>query len=103
MAKSQKGAERHGAFKRLNFKDRVTIENRYCVDRKALTSIARELDRHLSTIIREIAGKPRVGRGKYSAYSAQARALDNSGRQGRKSKFACVPLRQYVVEKLKLG
>ncbi len=103
MAKSQKGAERRGAFKRLNFRDRIIIENRYCVDRKPLTSIAKELNRHLSTVIREIAGRPRIGRGKYSADAAQARALGSSKKQGRKSKFGYAPLKQYVGEKLKLG
>ncbi len=102
MAKSSKKAARR-SFNRISYKERVIIENRYCVDRKKLIEIAKELGRPLSSISREIGGKPRVGRGKYSADVAQARAEKNKGNQGRKSKFDHEPLCSYVAEKLKLG
>lgn len=68
-----------------------------------MRDIAKELNRRLSTVIREIDGKPRIGIGKYSADIAQAKALLNSKKQGRKSLFYYEPLRVYAVEKLKLG
>lgn len=73
------------------------------MDRRHISDIARELRRPASAVSREIGGKPRVGRGKYSADAAQARVERNRRNHGRKTKFEHEPLRMYVVEKMKLG
>jgi len=91
-------------FKRLDFTDRCLIETRYCRDRKSLSDIALEMKRPLCTICREIDGRPRLGRGKYSASIAQAKALDNYEKQGRKSKLENnKELFDYVLRKLKIN
>lgn len=41
-------------FNHLTYKERVLIENKYCMDFKSKKRIARELERPLSTISREI-------------------------------------------------
>jgi transposase, IS30 family len=102
MTKKQKSVNKR-RFNRLSYKERVIIENRYCVDKKTVSIIALELSRPVSAVSREIGGKPRIGRGKYSADIAQAKAINNSKKQGRKSKLGYEPLSCYVVEKLKLG
>lgn len=103
MAKTSKTAERQRTFSRISYKERVIIENRHCVDKKTISDIAKELNRPVSSVIREIGGKPRIGRGKYSADIAQAKAEKNRENQGRKTKFNYEPLCSYVAEKLKLG
>lgn len=103
MAKLKKGAGGRSTFKRISYKERVTIENRYCIDWKSMRSIARELNRPVSAISREINGKPRLGRGKYSADMGQRRSEDKRHNQGRRSKFIHKRLKDYVIEKLKLG
>jgi transposase, IS30 family len=91
-------------FKRLSYKERVLIENRYCVDYKSKKAIARELKRPVSTISREIAGKPRKGRGKYNADIAQRVSDEKRGNQGRDGKLESnKQLQEYVIEKLTLG
>ncbi len=67
MAKSKKSVKKRRIFTRISYKERVIIENRYRVDRRSISYIAKELKRPASTISREIGGKPRVGAGKYSA------------------------------------
>lgn len=62
-----------------------------------------ELGRPPSAISREIGGKPRTGIGKYSSDIAQRLVEANRKNQGRKSKFDCAPLKEYVIQKLKLG
>jgi len=99
---SKKKGKRTG-FSRLTYKERVVIEQRYCRDRKTMTDIARELRRPTSAVSREIAGRPRVGRGKYDADRAQREAEKRRRNQGRGTLLAYEPLRTYVVEKLKLG
>ena len=103
MAKSLKKSERRGTFSRIVYRDRVIIENRYCVDRKSVKEIALELKRHSTSITREIDGKPRIGRGKYSADIAQANAEKRAGKQGRKKKFIYASLKTYTIARLKLG
>jgi len=89
-------------FHRLTIQDRDLIEIRYCIDKRKLSEIAKELGRPLSTVLREIAGKPRVGRGKYSAKVAQEQALKAATNQGRKRKLDTnQALLTLVVEKLK--
>lgn len=102
MIKSQRSA-RQRTFERINYKERVIIENRYGIDKKSISDIARELGRDKSAISREIEGRPRIGRGKYTADKAQAKAESKKGSQGRKSKFDYELLKEYAVEKLKLG
>lgn len=103
MKQLEKSAGGHQTFKRISLMERVTIGNRYCIDMKSMRSIARELGRPVSAISREINGKPRLGRGKYSADTAQRKSGDRRHNQGRRSKFAYQPLEDYVVGKLKLG
>lgn len=81
----------------------MIIENRYCADKKKLTDIAKELGRPKSAISREIRGRPRIGRGKYSADARQKEVEQNRNNQGRKSKFDYEPLKNYTAAKLKLG
>jgi IS30 family transposase len=68
-----------------------------------MRSIALELDRPPSAISREIDGKPRKGMGRYRANVAERKSTLNRHKQGRDSKCLHEPLREYVVEKLKLG
>ncbi|MCX6752132.1 MAG: hypothetical protein NTZ87_01380 [Candidatus Nomurabacteria bacterium] len=99
----RKQSKQKRVFERISFKERVIIENRYCVDKKMITDIAKELDRPKSAISREIGGKPRIGRGKYSADARQAEVEKKRSNQGRRSRLDYAPLRDYVVTKLKLG
>lgn len=90
-------------FNRITYKERVTIENRYCTDLKSIKAIAKELTRPTSTISREIAGRPRTGRGKYNADVAQRASDEKRENQGRGSKLETNKiLRAYVVKKLKI-
>lgn len=91
------------SFKRVDFQERIIIETRYCRDKKSISDTAKELERPICTIVREIGGRPRIGRGKYSADSKQKKALLNYEKQGRKRKMTYEPLHDYVVGKLKLG
>lgn len=103
MTKTSKTVGKQRTFNRISYKERVIIENRYCIDKKMISEIAKELSRPSSAVSREIGGNPRIGRGKYSADIAQAKAEKNRGNQGRKTKFDYEPLCSYVAEKLKLG
>lgn len=103
MRKSLKKTRRKRTFSRIVFKERVIIENRYCVDRKTITNIAQELKRPVSAISREIGGRPRQGRGKYRADRRQEEVEKSYSKQGRKSKFSYSPLKEYTVSKLKIG
>jgi len=91
------------SFNRITYRERVIIENRYCVDKKSMRSIALELKRTASAVSREIGGKPRNGMGRYRADLAQVKTDKNQHQQGRNTKFLYEPLRLYVVTKLKLG
>jgi len=103
MKKLQNQAKKQRTFTRISFKERVIIENRYCTDRKTISGIAKELTRPLCTVAREINGRPRIGRGKYTADKAQALTEERRLNQGRGAKLLYEPLRVYVVEKLKIG
>jgi len=103
MAKYNKTKRSKVSFQRLTIEDRCLIETRYCRDLKKIKDIAQEMGRPLSTITREIKGKPRKGVGKYSACAAQGRALDNYKKQGRRKKLEDnSKLLEYVTEKLKI-
>lgn len=99
----RKSFKKERFFERISFKERVIIENRYCIDKKKITDIAKELGRPKSAISREIGGKPRIGRGKYRADARQSEVEEKRSNQGRKSRFEYKPLSDYVVVKLKLG
>ena len=98
----QKSRKRR-SFSRLDIKERIIIETRWCIDKKSVSAIAKELNRHRSTVYREIDGRPRIGAGRYKAYSEQRKYLDRKHNQGRKSVFVYKPLKEYVINKLKLG
>jgi len=102
MQKSlKKKKQKKRVFERISFKERIIIENRYCIDKKTTTNIALELDRPKSTISREIEGRPRIGRGKYNADVRQKEVEQKRGNQGRKSKFEYEELKNYVIKKMK--
>lgn len=103
MKKTSSRHKKKRSFQRINYRERVIIENRYCIDRKRISAIARELGRPPSAISREIGAKPRMGRGKYSADGAQRNTEIKRENQGRKSKFEYTPLKRYAAKKLKLG
>ncbi len=103
MKKTQQSISRNRGFKRIDFKERVLIEARYCIDKKKMSDIARELKRPTSAVSREIDGKPRIGMGRYSAEIAQMKSEKKRNNQGRKSKFDYDLLKDYVVKNLKLG
>jgi IS30 family transposase len=103
MKKLQKSVGKRKRSKRISYKERVIIENRYCIDKKMISDIARELNRDKSAISREIDGRPRIGQKKYTADKAQIKAESKRKNQGRKSKFIYELLKDYVIEKLKLG
>ena len=58
--KSLKTKEKQRTFKRISYKERVTIENRHCMDKKTISDAVKELDRPPSAVSREIGGKPHV-------------------------------------------
>jgi IS30 family transposase len=90
------------SFARIDYQERVKIEQRYCVDYRSLADIARECKRPYSTLMREIDDAPRKGPGRYSADRAQARADEKAHKQGRHASMDYEPLNTYVVAKLKL-
>ena len=90
-------------FKQFDLNDRIKIEIRYR-DGWSLRKIAEYLGngRTAGSICREIDGKPRKGIGKYQAHIAHEKAL--VGRTGKKQfRLKNKLIRNYVVEKLKLG
>ena len=98
----QKSKKRR-SFSRLDIRERCIIETRWCIDKKSASAIAKELNRHRSTISREIDGRPRIGRGKYDACSEQGKSLERKHNSGRKSVFVHEPLKEYVIGKMKEG
>jgi IS30 family transposase len=98
MAKSQR------KFERITYKERVLIENRYCIDLKSIQYISKELERPPSAISREIGGKPRKGRGRYNADVRQRLVIQKRHKQGRKTKMnEHAPLKEFVIKKMKKG
>ena len=91
-------------FSRIDYKERIIIEERYCKDLWSMAKIAKELRRPTSTVSREIEGKGRKGMGKYSADKSESRHAVSRKKQGRKSKIEVnEELRKYIVSKMKLG
>jgi IS30 family transposase len=90
-------------FSQLTLNDRIKIEIRYR-DGFSLRAIAEEIGngRKASSVLREIAGKPRKGIGKYQAYIAHEKALLK--RHGKKQyRLKNDLIRNYVIDKMKLG
>lgn len=96
----QSTKNKRNAFKQLNLEDRIKIEMRYCIDKWSTKRIAEALGRSHSTIIREIGGTPRIGRGKYQAQNKNDEALKKRGVRGRKGALSYQPLYAYIKEKL---
>ncbi len=89
--------------KPLTLRERIDIESRYRYG-MSITNIGKELKRNKSTISREINSKPRRGVGKYSADIAHKEALGRIAKRGNVSMLERnKELREYVVEKLKIG
>lgn len=87
----------------LSLRERSIIEIRWD-EGKTVTAIATELGRNKSSVSREIGGSPRKGRGAYHAERAHAAALLRIEKRGNISILErSAPLKEYVVEKLKLG
>lgn len=87
----------------LTLGERTIIEVRYR-DGTSLRNIAKELNRNVSSISREIAGKPHKGVGKYIADVAHRKALQRIEKRGNVPKLKKHEyLKEYVVEKLKIG
>jgi IS30 family transposase len=90
-------------FKQFSLDDRIRIEIRYR-DGYSMREIAEYLGngRNVSSVYREIGGKPNKGLGKYIAYVSHEKALDK--RFGKKTvRLKNDLIRNYVIEKLKLG
>ena len=89
--------------KPLNLRERIEIEHEYRYG-KSISDIAKLLNRHRSTIYREIDSKPRIGRGKYCADIAHRQALKRIANRGNNYVLDInEELYDYVVSKLKLG
>lgn len=90
-------------FNQLNLNDRIKIEVRYR-DGWSLRKIAKYLGngRTAGSVCREIDGKPRKGRGKYQAHINHEKAL-NKKTNKKKLRLKNELIRNYVVEKLKIG
>ena len=87
----------------LNLRQRTIIEVRYR-DGHSMKDIAKEIDRHPSTIIREIDGQPPKGVSKYIADVSHRKALQRIAKRGNKYKLdKNENLKKYVISKMKLG
>ena len=89
--------------KPINFRERIEIEHKYRYG-ETISNIAKLLNRHRSTIYREINGKPRTGVGKYQADISHRKALKRIAKRGNISILEChEQLYKYMVDKFKLG
>ena len=89
--------------KPLNLRERIEIEHKYRYG-ETISNIAKLLNRHRSTIYREINGKPRTGVGKYQADISHRKALKRIAKRGNISILEChEQLYKYMVDKFKLG
>ena len=99
----EKGKKKKGTFQQFNLEDRIRIEIKYRAG-QSFHAIALHLGkrRQASSVLREVAGRPRRGRGKYQAHVSHEKALDR--RFGKKTvRLKNDIIRNYVIEKLKLG
>ena len=101
--KRVKAKRKKRTWSQLTLPERINIEIHYR-DGKDFYQIASVLGngRTAGTILREVAGKPRRGLGKYQAYVSHERALER--RYGKKTvRLKSELIRVYVKEKMKLG
>lgn len=90
-------------FRQFDLTDRIKIEIKY-KEGKSFREIAVYLEnrRTAGSILREIAGRPNKGHNKYQAYLSHEKALER--RKGKKGfRLKNILIRNYVVEKLKIG
>ena len=90
-------------FRQFDLTDRIKIEIKYR-EGKSIREIAAYLEneRTAGSVSREIAGRPNKGVGKYQAYISHEKALER--RKGKKGfRLKNILIRNYVVEKLKIG
>lgn len=88
----------------LTLRERSIIEVRWCKDAWSVTEIAGELERHKSSISRELRGKTRRGRGRYNADVVHRKACTRIEKRGNTPKTERVPaLKKYVEDKMALG
>jgi IS30 family transposase len=95
--------EKKRRFKQFTLNDRILIEIRYR-DGRSLREIATELGngRTAGSVCREIDGSPRKGIGKYQAHVAHEKSL-NRRKDKKLFRLKNDLIRNYVIEKLKLG
>ncbi len=88
----------------MSLDDRIQIEIHYSQG-KSMAEIATVVGkgRNKSTISREIAGRPHKGRGRYKAYQAHIKALEEDKNRGRRERLKNETIRIYTKAKLKLG
>ncbi len=101
--KKTKTKKKKRCFHQFDLEDRIKIEIKYR-EGKSFREIAAYLgaDRTAGSICREIAGKPKKGRGKYQAYSSHEKALERrKGKKGFRLKNDLI--RKYTIDKLKIG
>lgn len=91
-------------FSHLTLDERIKIEIGYQEGRN-FREIAKILSngRSASAICREVAGKPRKGRGKYQAYVAHNKAFAKREKRGKRPRLKNDLIRAYATEKMKLG
>lgn len=90
--------------KHLSLDERIKIEISYR-EGESFRQIANSLGggRSASTISREVAGKPRIGLGRYQAHIAHEKAFTKRENRGKRPRLKNDLIRKYTVEKLKLG
>lgn len=91
-------------FNHLTLDERIKIEVDYHEGR-SFREIAKRLgcERSASAICREVAGKPRKGRGKYQAYTAHYKACTKREKRGKRPRLKNDLIRTYTKEKMKIG
>jgi IS30 family transposase len=89
--------------KLLTLANRIEIEHQYRSN-KSITEISKIIGKDKSTVSREIAGKPRNGISRYRAYVAHEAARKRIEKRGNTRILdKSIELREYLVEKMKLG
>jgi IS30 family transposase len=99
-----KNIKKRKRFKHLNLDERILIEIEYGKG-KSFREIALCLGkgRNKSTVLREIAGRPIRGVGKYNAYRSHCKFLEKEKNRGKRERLKNETIREYVREKLKIG
>ena len=104
MTKINKNKKITPQFIHLTLDERIRIEIGY-QEGKSLRDIAKTLGngRSASAVCREVAGKPRRGKGKYQAYSAHNKIFVRIEKRGKRPRLKNNLIRSYTIEKMKLG